>query len=348
VGTDVIEACFTDDLGITVCDDAEKTWIDLRLSPKTAVNVVGTSHTVTATISDDTGGIAGILVNFEVVSGPNAGATGSATTDSSGQASFTYSGNGGPGIDHIRACFADDQGNTVCDDAEKTWLGLEVTPPTATNELGTDDDSHTIVATVTAGAGGGMPGVTVTFEILSGPNAGLSGSAVTDENGQASFTYMGKQGLEGVGTDVIQICFSDPQGEVHCEKVEKHWVDTTPPATACREGTNPHGKTKPGAKNEDGFFELYAEDAVDPVVELYVIDSVSGTEWGPFSVGTQIKYKEAPGAPPSIKKIGSQNGQAGAVAWQITGNGDGCIVAVDDAGNRSECNCCLLVPPPPK
>lgn len=151
-----------------------------------------------------------------------------------------------------------------------------------------------------------------------------------------------------MGTDVIRICFSDPQGFKLCKTAEKHWVDTTPPAGACAEGTNPHGKTKPGAKNEDGFYELLAEDALDPDPQIYVIDSGSGTVWGPFSSGTQVKYTEAPGAPPSQKKIGSDTGQAGAVAWHITGNGDACIYTVDAAGNQSECNCCLLVPPPPK
>ena len=348
LGTDQIEACFTDDLKVTVCDEAEKTWIDIELTPKTAINAVGASHTVTATISGVNGGMSGVPVSFEVVSGPNAGTNSSAITKSSGQASFTYAGNGGPGIDHIEACFTYDLGVTVCDDAEKTWLGLEVTPKTATNELGTDDKTHTINATVSAGPGIGVPGVSVTFEVISGPNAGISFSAVTDSAGQASFTYTGKQGLAGMGTDVIRICFSDPQGFKLCKTAEKHWVDTTPPAGACAEGTNPHGKTKPGAKNEDGFYELLAEDAVYPDPEIYVIDSGSGTVWGPFSSGTQIKYTEAPGAPPSQKKIGSDQGQAGAVAWHITGNADACIYAVDAAGNRSECNCCLLVPPPPK
>ena len=34
-----------------------------------------------------------------------------------------------------------------------------------------------------------MPGATVNFLILTGPNAGASGSDVTDANGEATFTY---------------------------------------------------------------------------------------------------------------------------------------------------------------
>ena len=56
-----------------------------------------------------------------------------------------------------------------------------------------------------------------------------------------------------------------------------------------------------------------------------------------------MKYTEANGAEPSVKKIGSDNGQAGAIDFHITGTGDLVVVPVD-GGASATCP----VPPPPK
>jgi hypothetical protein len=140
--------------------------------------------------------------------------------------------------------------------------------------------------------------------------------------------------------------------------LEKITVDRTPPEVCCVETVNPHGKnippagstTLPGAKggqNEDGFYELIAVDNIDPEPEIFVVDSVTGVTFGPFESGTIIKYTEANGATPSIKEMGSDKGQAGAVDWHIKGQGDMILMAIDDSGNIAECTCCL-VPPKPK
>src|SRR5205085_2719441 len=72
----------------------------LSLQPKTATNPVGTSHTVTATVE---GGTSGVKIDFNVTAGPNQGASGSATTNTSGAATFTYKSNGAVGTDTIIA-----------------------------------------------------------------------------------------------------------------------------------------------------------------------------------------------------------------------------------------------------
>jgi hypothetical protein len=71
------------------------------LSPKTATNPTGVTHTVTATVLRHTENCdpngqtvvdphAGATVKFEVVSGPNAGLSGADTTDLQGHAHFSY------------------------------------------------------------------------------------------------------------------------------------------------------------------------------------------------------------------------------------------------------------------
>jgi hypothetical protein len=76
-------------------------------------NPAGT-HTVTAITTAANGNpIAGVTVTFNVISGPNAGATGSANTGANGQATFTYTDNGGAGDDQIRASVGNLQSNIL-------------------------------------------------------------------------------------------------------------------------------------------------------------------------------------------------------------------------------------------
>jgi len=118
----------------------------------------------------------------------------------------------------------------------------------------------------------------------------------------------------------------------------------------CTETTNPHGDNVPpagsttlpgpnGGQNEDGFYLLGTNTGQSFVS---VLDSGSGMVFGPFAPGTKIKYTQAPGATPSIKSIGSDQGQAGAVQYHITGTGD--AFAFSDNNVLVPC----LVPPPPK
>jgi hypothetical protein len=119
----------------------------------------------------------------------------------------------------------------------------------------------------------------------------------------------------------------------------------------CTETTNPHGQTVPpagsttlpgpkGGQNEDGFYLISSNTGVD----VFVQDTGSGTIFGPFDSGTKIKYTQAPGATPSSKKIGSANGQAGAVQFHITGTGDAFVFPINEPNHGVFC----LVPPPPK
>src|SRR5260370_29090973 len=66
---------------------------DLSLAPPSQDQSVGDTATVTPTLTNGCGTpLQGVSVTFNVTSGPNAGTTGTGTTDSSGQASFSYSG----------------------------------------------------------------------------------------------------------------------------------------------------------------------------------------------------------------------------------------------------------------
>ena len=228
-------------------------------------------------------------------------------------------------------------------------LQLAVTPPTATNELGTDD-THTVTASVAGDAGGTL----VTFTV-SGQNAGATGTCspnadcTTDATGTVEFTYSVPVADTSLGTDTITASIT-VGGEIQAIEVTKDWVDTTPAVAACLQSVNPHGQTTPPAKgtNPDGFFIISGEDDVTSTadLEVFVLDTGSGTIFGPYPSGTVIKYTEAPGAKPSEATIGSGNGQAGAVTVHITGTGDGAVFVVDTSGNESAQVSCLVPPPP--
>jgi hypothetical protein len=98
---------------------------DIKLAPETATNPVGTSHTVTATVTknDPSPGtpVVGKTVTFTVIAGPHTGTTGTGVTNGSGQATFSYTGTL-EGTDTIEATFVDDAGRTQRSNrVTKTW-----------------------------------------------------------------------------------------------------------------------------------------------------------------------------------------------------------------------------------
>ena len=115
--------------------------------------------------------------------------------------------------------------------------------------------------------------------------------------------------------------------------------------------TNPHGHTVPpagsttlpgpnGGQNEDGFY---------PTPRTPGSTSSSRTwEAGRSSARSPVGRRSSTRRPrvgtPSSKKIGSTNGQAGAVQYHITGTGDAFVFPTGEPQHGVSC----LVPPPPK
>ena len=96
--------------------------------------------------------------------------------------------------------------------------GVVLSPVAATNPVGTD---HTVTALVVTDLGDPVVGRQVDFEVLTGPNAGATGSDVTDANGEATFTYAGNV----VGTDTIQAsCLNSQMVEIFSNIVSKEWT----------------------------------------------------------------------------------------------------------------------------
>ena len=101
---------------------------NLTLEPATATDPVGTQHCVTAMVTDaGANPVAGVAVVFSVTGTAGNSATGTVTTDASGQAQFCYQGPPATGDDTITA-YADTNGNGIrdlnepSDTATKHWI----------------------------------------------------------------------------------------------------------------------------------------------------------------------------------------------------------------------------------
>jgi hypothetical protein len=87
------------------------------IDPAVATNVAGDLHFFDVDVTDGGAPVSGVDVTFLVISGPNAGAADTNTTDSSGTASFLYFSDGRTGKDVIQAIGG---GSTTCT-AVKVW-----------------------------------------------------------------------------------------------------------------------------------------------------------------------------------------------------------------------------------
>jgi hypothetical protein len=104
---------------------------NIVLTPVSATNPVSTNHTVTATVAGTGNPVPDLNITFNVISGPNVGATGWNITGSNGQALFTYTSNGSPGTDTIAASFLNEQNATVTSNTvSKTWTASPTASPT--------------------------------------------------------------------------------------------------------------------------------------------------------------------------------------------------------------------------
>jgi hypothetical protein len=176
----------------------------ITLTPASATNVVGTPHTVTATLSDLLGQPQpNIPVTIEVTAGPHAGISALGLTNGAGQLSFAYTGVT-PGTDTIVASFTPAGGGLIqSQPATKTWvsgnritggtyyyhdgypekLSLDVAgttgwlkyfwPKTRMNFVASQITSATVTGAVVTingvGTVNGVPGYTFTCMITDGP-----------------------------------------------------------------------------------------------------------------------------------------------------------------------------------
>ncbi len=149
---------------------------------------------------------------------------------------------------------------------------LTLTPPDDTNLFG---ENHTVTATATSAGGTGVPGVTITFDVLSGPSGSVTiGTAQTDQNGNASLTYT--YNGPNTGTDVIRARIGN---SVISNTVNKTWKSpNNPPVAKVKDITViADGNCQGAGSIDDGSFDPDG----DPV-------TITMVPPGPYPLGTTL------------------------------------------------------------
>ncbi|MFZ0128929.1 MAG: hypothetical protein WAL77_05835 [Candidatus Dormiibacterota bacterium] len=154
-------------IGATATDNAAVT-----LSPNTATLFGGQPVTETAAVLDGSGfALPNAQVTFKVISGPDAGQSGSGTTDTNGRASFSYVGTG-QGEDVVVATVASDANPFVSnqsrvmwtDDSASGWSGADIGSPST---VGSQSFSTSTGTWTINGGGTGLGGTSDSFDLLS-------------------------------------------------------------------------------------------------------------------------------------------------------------------------------------
>src|SRR5262249_40413220 len=101
----------------------------ITLAPPTSVQPVGATYTATATVSDaGNQPTPNVVVNFKVLSGPNAGKTGTGTTDAQGNATFSYTSIF-LGTDILQASVTNATGGSIqSEQVTTTWTSADPCP----------------------------------------------------------------------------------------------------------------------------------------------------------------------------------------------------------------------------
>lgn len=154
--------------------------------------------------------------------------------------------------------------------------GITLAPPTQTDTVGSN---ATVTAHVQDTQGNPISGKTVTFKVTSGPNAGKTGTGVTNASGNASYTYTSSS----TGTDAVQASFQDENNNTQTSNsVTVTWsqssADTTPPS--CKVVAITRTAT---AQSET----VQVQDTGSGLASVYNVQVTNGTvSVQPFTVGT--------------------------------------------------------------
>jgi hypothetical protein len=287
----------------------------INADPNSDTNLVGTSHTVTATTS-----VPGVFVNFNVETGLNSdgdpplGTTsdGECTTDATAphQCAFTYDGTGGTGMDEIRVWSDEGADNDVFQEGEpnelvtKTWVEhdpatarLDCSPESGENPVTGDDSSHEITCTVTDSSGDPFLGAEVDFENettdVNDPDddAERAASGVIPMGGPDNSCMTSD---EPAGDGACSVTY-DSEGETGTATI-RAWVD------ADGDDTTDESDEAEGANQTDS-------DGTDVVTKTWVVSTVNASpESVENPVGTEHTITAATSAPSQVVNSNVESG----------------------------------------
>lgn len=183
--------------------------IGCSLTPAVGTNTVNTAYTATATISSNGSPQSGVLVNFAVIAGPNLGNSGTATTDGSGHALFSYTSSL-VGTDIVQAAGSFSSQSFTCT-ATEVWLATNV-PPVANCQ------------NVTVPAGDSCQGTVLATDVNNGS---------TDSDGVIVNLALSPSGPFPLGSTPVTLTVTDNRGASNTCSAIVTVVDLVAPVITC-------------------------------------------------------------------------------------------------------------------
>jgi hypothetical protein len=141
---------------------------------------------------------------------------------------------------------------------------LALAPPTQTQAIGS---SAAVQATLQNSCGTGLQGASIKFTVTAGPDTGTTGTATTDANGVATFSYVGSL----VGSDTLAATTTNPAGTIASNSVTVRWQQRQPDLTIT-------GGTATGDFNDSATVAAVLADGQGPLAGRAVTFALNGAE----------------------------------------------------------------------
>ncbi|WP_225847043.1 choice-of-anchor P family protein [Streptomyces sp. HPF1205] len=220
----------------------------LVLAPPTQTLPIGSTATVKATLANTCGtGLQGAAISFAATSGPDAGLKGTATTDSDGVATFSYSGST-VGTDTLTAGTANPAGTITSNDVAVVWQKRQAHLAVSAGSTTGDFDDPATVSAALSDSGGPLAGRSVTFAL----NGAETCTATTDAAGIASCSLTP---AEAAGTYPLTASFAGDATDTAASASAGFTVtleETTLAYTGPTRAANGEPLTLSGVLKEDG------------------------------------------------------------------------------------------------
>ena len=278
-------------IGTQSCPGAE-----LSLAPATQTDAIGSSATVTAHLANSCGtALQGAKIDFAVQSGPNAGKSGSATTDQNGDAPFSYTGST-LGTDTDVASTTNPAGTITSNTVKVLWQQRQSSLSITGGATSADyHDPATVAATLTDNAGP-IAGQSVTFSL----NGAETCSATTNSSGVASCSITPQ---EAAGGYTLAATFAGDATDLGTSASANFTVtheETTTTYTGPAKAANGAPLTLSGVLKEDGTAPIANRTLTFTIGSGGSAQSCSGTTDSSGSASCTIASVNQPAATTSV------------------------------------------------
>ena len=277
----------------------------LALTPASQTDAIGSPASVTATLTNSCGQpLQGASIDFLVQSGPNAGTTGTATTDANGNAAFSYTGSA-TGTDTVVSSTTNPAGKITSGTVNVIWEPRQAALTIGGAGGGDFNDPATVAATLTDQLGP-VAGQTVTFTL----NGAETCSGTTGASGVASCSLTPQ---EAAGSYTLTAAFAGSASDLGASASAAFTVkreETTLTYTGPTKAANGAPLTLSGVLREDGTAPIAGRTVSFTIGSGGSAQTCSGTTGASGSASCTIGSVNQPAATTSVPVAAAFAGDA--------------------------------------